>query len=765
MTDNNERLFPGGVPPKEEPGGYPKRVGNYVFGADGMILYAPIGSGDVADPYDDSRYISQLQGVGGSEDFTTKTGTNNGSYASFIEENFPDMLKVPVNDKQVVEKIETEMGVIEFTPSEVDQIIDSQAGLYEYNLDNIGAVGDNEGVGVTGGGSEMVGFFGVSEAQEFIKGRDDRLRRIRDGIGSRIIEPRIDDLEGNIGPLTSMGASSLIALVGLIGLRGGRLSGAVGLRGGFKKRAPIPLIHEVGPAVELAGYRYRQERLVRDGLRDDVEAFLGKHPDIMAGVRAVEDRTFDLNDGAYTFGELHRVPTPWLAGVMSEPDARRQLMGGVQRVATKESDDIKQRARRARKNFPETDVLVVGAGPAAAVFTARVRRERPEASVLSADVRNHLGGQFASYGERPVFEGNSRSDRRQTSEFGLPGGNQNINSFGPYAALQLTDIVPGSTFTNVDMGHVAAMNQFLSGPTVMGARLVDVEGERGQYRAVFVDQITGREFPIIVNDKIVMMSGAGERRSSQFGPGVMTAEEVFSHFGNENELFPMDMFTDKTVAIIGGGDTGRAVARLMAGIAPREAYGKSVTQLGRPNAVLWYGTDFRTRDQYCDTARPIYSPLAPYIARQAGGADGALIIPYDSKVEKVRKINNAYGEQLLIDSYGSGPLTADVVIDATTLENKAEVPFVRGGVLDGRYVYASGEELGFDTEQRTAIARQLRRGIYVAGAALRPTLTDYETAQFADGIVENTVSMWASAPRVDALARRQVQGALPGLKK
>lgn len=488
---------------------------------------------------------------------------------------------------------------------------------------------------------------------------------------------------------------------------------------------------------ERAAHTFRSWR-IRQGALAGTQAWLQSDPELKNGVAAVVQRGKELTEGTQGKFELHRAYTPLIAGIMSDPESRQKFMKDLDAAATDESDKLKVEGLEVEglvEGGVETDVLVIGAGVHSAIFSARLRSELPEARIVSIDALPALGGQFRSYGERPVFYINSRNNRPEdATKLGLPGGTGNLNSFGPKAPIQLTDISTETYPTNVEMGETAAINQYLSAETMLGVKLGPVsQREDGRWDATAIDVENGAEYKINAR-KVIVFSGLGGERDSD--PNTVPAEDFFRHFGNPEIAFPMDLYKDKLIAIKGGGDTGRVSAEIFARLAPKAAYGKSTVQFGGPQKVLWYGTEFDDRNGFCDSDRPRYQRLASFIP--------GLIVPTTAKMEEVR----ADGNQLIVTGADGTTRQADIVIDATQLVSNVLDPFqnVRGNSLELLTAYdaAIGDSVSY--------ARTINDGIYLGGPVARLPLSERERRTFAEGITENTASIWALQSRTNLLA-------------
>jgi NAD(P)-binding Rossmann-like domain len=493
---------------------------------------------------------------------------------------------------------------------------------------------------------------------------------------------------------------------------------------------------------ELGAHHYRTGRLrkMRGALAemhgnttvaDSVRTFVADRDMLLAGTRSDS--------------ELHRNLTPFLTGVMTETEGRREFMASLDRVTRAESAELKETARQGKL---EADIVIIGAGVQGSIMAARLRAEDPDMRIVTVDAGKRLGGQFRSYGDRPVFSINSRNFRAQNNDTpGLPGSSGNLNSFGPKAPMQLTDFTSEVYPTNLDLGDTAALNQYFSAETMLDVR---VEGRSrtsdGEQYVFLRDTVTSEGYRVKAT-RVVGIPGAGERKSaSQYG-NVLTAEEVFADFGNTDNTRPMDRYKNKRIAIIGAGDTGRVIGDLFVGLAPREAYGKSTVQLGRPSAIEWYGTDFVDRDGSCNTNRPRYTQQASFIANPGDTPGGKLqIFPNTSKVASTEETKEGV---FVTDVYGQTKFF-DIAVDARTLQSDIMARLSDDDVTGAPTpVTAYVESL----KEETVVAQQVTDNVYIAGPAASSRLTAGEQQTFANAIKENTVSIWANSPRTDALAR------------
>lgn len=482
-----------------------------------------------------------------------------------------------------------------------------------------------------------------------------------------------------------------------------------------------------------------------------VNAFIhGIHEDpyLKAQITAFRKRSSQLQNGGQA-GALHRVLSPFMSGIMTDPEAHADFMDAVDDATTRESNELKDFVRQ--NSGMQVDVLIVGAGVQGSVAAAQLREQNPELSIVVVDKADRIGGQFRSYGDRPTFRINSRAHRSENTEVtALPGGDDNLNTFGATAMMQLPDMSTETYPVNTELGDTAAMNLFFSAPTMLGVEVMSRGIDGTMEMMTLNDTATGEEYTIAAQ-RVVMLTGAGERKTERISDNVWSVEDVLRHFGNSEEMFPMEAFAGKSVAVIGGGDSGRIIVELLTRLGPKEAYGNSVAQLGGPESISWYGVDFASRDEFCQRNRSRYEQLQAFIANPDEPVSVArLVRPIPRRAELIDRDNR--DTLRIIDTSGSRNFV-DIVIDATNLQRVAEIAGLGGAFAIPGYV---------DTIGTTDIARKYGNNeVYVAGPAAQIPLTVTERRTFPTGIKENTVAIWANAPRVERLSQQIARSLRP----
>ncbi len=487
-------------------------------------------------------------------------------------------------------------------------------------------------------------------------------------------------------------------------------------------------------------HHYRTQRL---GLLKKTLRKIHGMDSVREGIKSFTNSRDTLMDGTQGEQEMHRQLTPYLIGVMTDTEGRKTLMKGIDKASKRQSDKLKEEA--SSKGSLTADIVIVGAGVQGSVYAAELRAQKPDARIVTIDAGNRLGGQFRSYGERPVFYINSRNFRTQKNDVaGLPGEDGNLNPFGPNAVIQATDFATETYPTNLELGDTAALNQFFSAETMLDVEYVDIIKAGNEQKVVVRDKKTNQLFGV-AGKYVQMFPGAGEREPQGYYGNLVTAQEVFSYFANPENKFPMQMFKGKRIAIKGGGDTGRVIAELLTRLGPKEAYGKSTVQMGGPATLVWYGTNFRNRQEFCDTNRSRYRQLSSFIAEPDDTpSDTLLIFPRTQKITE--EYESMDGGVTITRDDGIVEIV-DMVIDCSTLESDLSKTFENGQTVD-----AFVPELG----SRAIVGRQMGTSgqVVISGPAAALPLTGREQDTFAKGIKENTASMWANSPRTIALARR-----------
>jgi hypothetical protein len=514
-------------------------------------------------------------------------------------------------------------------------------------------------------------------------------------------------------------------------------------------------IRQENEALSLRTFRMNSGELGR------TLADMRRDPDTADLIGAFENRAQDFAERTTRPGQRHRDLTPTIAAVMSEPEVRKRAQGALRATVVEGSDNLKQEAKENGEIV--TDVAILGGGVHGAIIAAEILATDPSKRVVIVDNHSQLGGQFNGYGTRPVFKINSRDRAQDLDELGLPGRLGNLNSFGDRAPVQLGDITCEAYADNLGLGNAAEWNGFLSACAMVDTEAMRIKGAFDPYspyvRLQTADTITGDELQI-ASRYLIVAGGIGERTKQA---GVLSAVDFLSRFGDANNKFPLDEFKDKRIALIGGGDNARVCAMMLAGLGPKEAYGYSKIQFGTPDGIVWIGTDFGTRQEFCDNNRSAYTQLKSFITDDILPRTNQFK-PVKSRVSNVLVLPNGK-KRVSLESPETGRVfnpfdgaVYDVVIDCRPLVDTTSETLFGQDMADLPTV-DSVINLGAGRQTIPAsIARRYGRKVFAGGAGAELPLTPFERNTYNGLIVENTKSIWAQKPRAQQLGNLVGQG-------
>ena len=119
-------------------------------------------------------------------------------------------------------------------------------------------------------------------------------------------------------------------------------------------------------------------------------------------------------------------------------------------------------------------------------------------------------------------------------------------------------------------------------------------------------------------------------------PRIMTYAD-FMKFINSAKR-PATPFEKKRIAIVGAGDSGKAVLRWLSRQADNQSYGRDRITVGRPERIFWYGQECSSCGEFLEKNRSFYSDIAGVFKAQSKTPSDAFgnkfLIP-KNKVETV----------------------------------------------------------------------------------------------------------------------------------
>jgi hypothetical protein len=501
-------------------------------------------------------------------------------------------------------------------------------------------------------------------------------------------------------------------------------------------------------------------------------SFVSGTPHLSDQVEGFQKRKDMLLDGTESGKENHRELTPLLAGIASIPEARAYLQIALDEAAKHESDRLKFIARADGSYY--TPVLVLGAGVHGSIFNSQLLADRPDVPVLTVDQGARLGGTFRMT-QGPAFRANSRNRAERDDLEGLPGKPGSINSLGRFATMQVSDLSLDVYADNDKFGLAVALNQWLSGYTMLGVRVKKVELNEstqvdGIYKVTLKDLQSGKKL-IVTTDIFIGASGLGGVKYNLGTKDKKTAklldcdfeEEVkngrlpqllpsgffLEYVGDRSVEFPLEPFVGKRVAVTGGKDSGNIDIEELTGLGPE--YRGSVAQMGRPAEIVWYGPDFRTKEEYEACARTRYSEIGLFLPKTEG--EEALIRTISERVNKLRKTKD--GKIKVISSAEGINERAekfDYVILATGFEDQRAAVFKpicgREG-FDAVLIDVDEEYQG----DLITVARKIRKeAIYFVGPSANIPIEGPERRIGSLEIPENSAAIWRYGYRTSTLA-------------
>jgi hypothetical protein len=407
---------------------------------------------------------------------------------------------------------------------------------------------------------------------------------------------------------------------------------------------------------------------------------------------------------------------PMFAALATDPQSRALLEMALDDTTAAENERIWSELAKGNN---EVDVLVQGAGIHSAIYNAELRYLSPASSSLSVDSEDIIGGQFRQYGG-PVLRMNSPNFGWNMDEPGLMT-NPNSNSFGEHAPVRLTDLDARLFADSERVGLTAALNQYLSSPSLTGTDLGSAErvslasGSKSRFRIPVTD---GQRQEYIYSNQINRATGLGEatyglpeddpttnrildieRSKGLREKRVYTYTEILKLFGDQTMPSAMELFHDKRIGIVGGGHSGLTVGEALVGLGPEEMYAKSVSAFGKPACITIVGSRYTTAEEMTQKEYARYaqlSSLMPSSHDQKNVAHASLIqlIEKKDKIGSVTHIGEkSESDQLemhyFVDDGNGGVIDAmevvDIIISTVGFSEGADTTFE--GLIPDRQIF------------------------------------------------------------------------------
>lgn len=488
----------------------------------------------------------------------------------------------------------------------------------------------------------------------------------------------------------------------------------------------------------------------------------------------------------------------WLPVLKANDGLRESLVRAMETELRVRSTILKERLRATESGSAniEYDAVVVGAGVHGVIALHELLAQNPALRVLVIEASDTAAANFTYAGD--IFNINSSNRASGQGTQPLPGKG-NINEL-PGLPIQLSDLAAVKYPTAGDLGDTLVAGLYAAATRYSGvdvlfttdAKVIDTLSsakKNRRFRYAVTAQFRSRPASrVTVNTKsVIVATGLGEPRlpngvvdalkkypelvttkdMTKALPRLMTFEDVMRVLARSN--YPRKYFENKTVAVVGTGDSANVMIEFLLGYAPSTAYGFSDAQTAGPKLIAWVGQDVRSCNAFIAAARSRYAQIGTGF-RNSDPESRPVINPIIQRLERVSPSEKEKGKINL--KFTPGPFNSDVDIAIIATGYEGELRRLFRGIFPDSGTYATDEEflaenftylLGRTTtsENETRIARALMREpvrggnskadptAVIVGPAAGPLAQRQELV----GIVQNSVSVFNNAPRTIATAK------------
>lgn len=434
------------------------------------------------------------------------------------------------------------------------------------------------------------------------------------------------------------------------------------------------------------------------------------------------------------------------------------------------------------------DVVIIGAGIHGVIHAASLMRENPNLHVLLIENSDTAAANFRL--ARDMFRINSSNRASTQSRLPVPGEG-NINEL-PSLPIQVSDLtaekypsandlaIPlvtglyglNKSYANVDVLFNTKVVKAIAARTdgeVKGVS-IEFEGSKKEYsvNAQVVVATTGLGTPKIPFEVVRREKSKDElARIARLEkmPQIVTFEEAFRMLSQNSN--PIEFFAGKKVGIVGSGDSANVFIEFLLGYAPKKAYGISDAQEKTPDRIYWFGQDAKTCEQFItgivdkdgkkitSGARNRYAQIGTGFRSSSKDRD-----PILKSAPKVKKaIEGRRGREVQVELADGTRKDVDFLIVATGYEQQIRQLFETReandvAFFDKYFDFVEGKT-SISKGESVRIGRSLRSdrsnggmSFLVTGPAAGKLPKDEELL----GIIQNSVSIFNNAPRVESLA-------------
>ncbi len=452
-----------------------------------------------------------------------------------------------------------------------------------------------------------------------------------------------------------------------------------------------------------------------------------------------------------------------------------------------------------QKNIESYDLVIVGAGVHGVIGLQAALKRNGNYKILVIESSDTAAANFRYATD--VFNINSSNRASGKDRLPLPGEG-NINEL-PRLPIQVSDISAvkyptagdlGATlvaglysaatkYPNVDVlfnSNVQVLKNTKSGvaaeiKTPYGD--INVKGSR-------VSIATGLGTPSLPRGVV-----AGIRKNKELVkstniektlPRVMTFEDFVRLLSKSED--PKQFIKNKTVSVVGTGDSANVAIEFMLGYAAKNAYGLSSAQTLGPKKIFWLGQSARSCEQFIADIRSRYAQIGTGF-RSSSPDVAAIIEPIPNRISSVEPAGKNKVNAILDESFlGDTKIKSDFIVLATGF--KGGVPKLISGLLKK----SAQKDIKLSTEdfylkytdfvtgktktsegENTRVARSVNIGgkssakspkVIINGPAAGKLPQESELA----GIIQNSVSIFNNAPRTESSIGKLLKGLKPRSK-
>lgn len=429
---------------------------------------------------------------------------------------------------------------------------------------------------------------------------------------------------------------------------------------------------------EHVAHRFRAGRMRQMGtmlktMRRMPEIWRDMYPVIEQGHKAEQQ-----NAGGK---ELHTIFRSLLRAVYLNPVGAYFMDRKIDTVVREESAYIAEQIENGANYTPK---IVIGTGISGAAFAVENIHYDPATPVVMLEQEKRIGGVFGRL-SRAAWQLNNRNRPENADLPTLPGTEGSITGIGYHAPLNISDLTLETYGSQHRWGQAARTDSLLSAHiladhTTDGIIRNANPDQSGKYGITKQD---GEAQSTLYTDAVFITTGIGEEQLIPGADAETTAvieqergTKVFGLFDfmeqvtDERNMFPMEQFADKEIAVIGGKDSGKIVLKQLFGYMDQQS--KSVTQTGFVKGpVFWLNQRAKTKEEYVASTRTVYAELANEFPREGNPDYFYRIEPADGKAVALRQVGDRI--RLVYENNGQTEyIDRDIVICTTGFENSVE---------------------------------------------------------------------------------------------